>query len=198
MTSPARSSRPELVAIRLPGRPEPWEAAGFGTVDGFTQLGVHASFGADRLRIAVLPLAVDEPELGIERFRGDGVLLRKIGHPNGVVGLDHVVAFTPDFEATKRRLVAAGFDHRRDRDAVDGHRQAFFVLGRSLLELVGPMDGDARLWGLTLVTGDIERTAAYLGDRLGPIKEAVQPGRRIATVRREAGLGVPVAFMTPR
>jgi hypothetical protein len=33
---------------------------------------------------------------------------------------------------------------------------------------------------------------------LGDIRDAVQPGRRIATVRREAGLGVPVALMTPR
>jgi hypothetical protein len=28
------------------------------------------------------------------------------------------------------------------------------------------------------------------------VKDAVQPGRRIATVRREAGLGLPVALIS--
>jgi hypothetical protein len=31
---------------------------------------------------------------------------------------------------------------------------------------------------------------------VGPIRDAVQPGRRIATVRRSAGLSVPVALMS--
>jgi hypothetical protein len=31
---------------------------------------------------------------------------------------------------------------------------------------------------------------------LGSVRDAVQPGRRIATMRREANLGLPVAFMT--
>jgi hypothetical protein len=35
-----------------------------------------------------------------------------------------------------------------------------------------------------------------LGDRLGEARDAVQEGRRIATLRREAGLAVPLAFMT--
>jgi hypothetical protein len=43
---------------------------------------------------------------------------------------------------------------------------------------------------------DLDATAALLGDLLGAPKVAVQPGRRIATVRADAGLGVPVAFMS--
>jgi hypothetical protein len=43
----------------------------------------------------------------------------------------------------------------------------------------------------------LERTVAFLGDRVGEIRDAVQPGRRIATLRRSAGLSVPVALMTP-
>jgi hypothetical protein len=35
------------------------------------------------------------------------------------------------------------------------------------------------------------------GSLLGGVKDAVQPGRRIATLRREARLSVPVAFMSP-
>jgi hypothetical protein len=48
------------------------------------------------------------------------------------------------------------------------------------------------------VTSDLDALAARLGDKLGPIRDAVQPGRRIATLRREAGSSVPIAFMTPR
>jgi hypothetical protein len=51
---------------------------------------------------------------------------------------------------------------------------------------------------VTLVSDDLDATAAVLGERLGAVRDAVQPGRRIATVRREAGLGTPLAFMTPR
>jgi len=71
-------------------------------------------------------------------------------------------------------------------------------VGPCLLELGGPAEGDVRFWGLTLVVDDLDAAAERLGGRLGRVKEAVQPGRRIATVQREAGLSVPLAFMTPR
>jgi hypothetical protein len=51
---------------------------------------------------------------------------------------------------------------------------------------------------MTLVVDDLDAAARLLGDRLGRIKEAVQPGRRIATVRQAAGIGVPLALMSPR
>jgi hypothetical protein len=95
-------------------------------------------------------------------------------------------------------LRSAGLDYRRTRSADDGFRQAFFVMGPCLLELGGPAEGEVRFWGLTLIVSDIEAAAAELGDRLGPVKDAVQPGRRIATVRASAGLSVPLALMTPR
>jgi hypothetical protein len=40
-------------------------------------------------------------------------------------------------------------------------------------------------------------TAAALGESLGEPRDAVQPGRTIATLRRGAGSSVPLAFMTP-
>jgi hypothetical protein len=43
---------------------------------------------------------------------------------------------------------------------------------------------------------DLDACAALLGGRLGEVRDAVQPGRRIATIRREAGLGVPVALIS--
>lgn len=121
-------------------------------------------------------------------------------HPNGVTAVDHVVAFTGNLDATMAALEADGLEVRRVREVHGGHlRQAFFVLGTALLELAGPVEGqDPRFWGLTLVASDLDALAEQLGDRLGSVKPAVQPGRRIATLRREAGSSVPLAFITPR
>jgi hypothetical protein len=55
----------------------------------------------------------------------------------------------------------------------------------------------ARFYGIAFTVDDLDATAALLGDRLGRVKDAVQPGRRIATLRREAGAGIPLAFMSP-
>jgi hypothetical protein len=60
-------------------------------------------------------------------------------HPNGVVAIDHVVAVSPSFERSVATLQAAGLDLRRIREepTPDGApRQAFFRLGREILELV--------------------------------------------------------------
>jgi catechol 2,3-dioxygenase-like lactoylglutathione lyase family enzyme len=129
-------------------------------------------------------------------------------HPNGVTGIDHVVAFCPDLDRTVARLREAGFDLRRIREEptpAGAPRQAFFRLGELILECVQVPDSPeldrsrrSKLWGLALVAPDLGATAAALGDRLGEPRDAVQPGRRIATLRREAGSSVPVAYMTPR
>ena len=59
-------------------------------------------------------------------------------------------------------------------------------------------DGPARFWGITVEVSDIDHVAARLGERLGGVKDAVQPGRRIATVRSEASGGLPLALITRR
>ena len=58
-------------------------------------------------------------------------------------------------------------------------------------------DEPASLWGLVVVAPDLDVVAALPGAPLGSVREAVQEGRRIATVRRELGSSVPLAFMTP-
>ena len=180
---------PPEPALTLGGPPAPWEA-----------LGLLGERGPDRVAVGFAP---EEPAglLGWSVDTG-GVLPYRDppGDPAGWLHVDHVVAFTPDLDATVEALVAAGLDHRRTRDAGGGLRQAFFLVRPTLLELGGPVpDREAPgFWGLTLVVDDLDATAARLGDLLGTVKDAVQPGRRIATVRREAGLGLPVAVMTPR
>ncbi len=130
-------------------------------------------------------------------------------HPNGVSGLDHVVAITPALERTVAGLQGAGLDLRRIREEptpAGAPRQAFFRLGAEILEVVQEpdeaverkgRDRPAFFWGLAFLAPDLEATVAGLGDRVGEIRAAVQPGRRIATLRRSAGLAVPVALMTP-
>jgi hypothetical protein len=122
-------------------------------------------------------------------------------HPNGVTGLDHVVAFSPDLDRTVAALEAAGLDLRRIREGPTpggAIRQAFFRLGEPLLEVVeAPESKGTRLWGLAFLADDLDATARALGGHLGEPRDAVQEGRRIVSARRSAELGVPVAFITP-
>lgn len=121
-------------------------------------------------------------------------------HPNGAVLLDHIVAITPDLDRTTAAIEAAGVTARRTREAGRGRLQRFFRLGEVILELVGPVeptgDGPAVFWGLAFTVADIDATAARLGDRVSVPKPAVQPGRRIASLRKDEAVSVPVAFMS--
>jgi hypothetical protein len=131
-------------------------------------------------------------------------------HPNGVVALDHLVAIAPDLDRTVEALEGSGLDLRRVREEptpAGAPRQAFFRLGADILEVVqeppqaiergGGADRPAFFWGLALLAPDLDATVAALGDRVGEARAAVQPGRRIATLRRSAGLSLPVALITP-
>jgi hypothetical protein len=71
---------------------------------------------------------------------------------------------------------------------------AFLRLGECILEVFEGTGAAAGLWGVVVVVPDLDA----LGPLVGEPRDAVQPGRRIATVRREAGLQTALAFMTPR
>lgn len=132
-------------------------------------------------------------------------------HPVGVSAIDHVVAFSPQLDRTIDTLRAAGLDLRRVREQptpAGAPRQAFFRLGEAILEVVqipdselaraGGKDAPTRFWGLALITDDLKRSVAALGEHASDIRAAVQPGRQIATLRRSAGLAVPVALISKR
>jgi hypothetical protein len=53
-----------------------------------------------------------------------------------------------------------------------------------------------RFWGLALLVDDLDRVAERMAPHVGEPRAAVQPGRRIATVRRSAGLTVPLALIS--
>jgi hypothetical protein len=130
-------------------------------------------------------------------------------HPNGVARIDHVVLLSPDLDRTVEELRADGFELRRIREGETpggSTRQAFFRIGEPILEVVQAPegtsvarnpDGPARLWGIAFRVEDIDATASALGDLLGTPRDAVQRGRKIATLRPDAGLGPAIAFMTP-
>lgn len=119
-------------------------------------------------------------------------------HPLGATAVDHVVVRSGDVD----RTVAALGTQARRTDVREGRRYAFVVVGTALLELVGPAvpdDRPARPWGLALAVADLDAAVAWLGAACGEPRDAVQPGRRIATVRHDAlGLGVPTVLLTAR
>ena len=197
------TSGPVLVSVTVADAPEPWEKAGFTVTAGSCQVGqVRVDLGAAGEGIVAWGLAgvdsgvVDGLDTRVDRSsHTEGAV-----HPNGTVSLDHLVITSHDPLRTRGALEQRGFEVRRTVEMGD-RRYTFFRVGEAILELVGPAaaDGDqpARLYGLAFTVDDLDATAAHLGPLLGAVKDAIQPGRRIATLRREAGLSVPVAFMSP-
>jgi hypothetical protein len=116
-------------------------------------------------------------------------------HPNGATAIDHVVVFTDDRDRTADALAAAGGDVRRRGEPPELPAPMAFVRFGELVVEVAQAGGPPRFWGVTIVVPDLDRLA---GPLLGSARPAVQPGRRIATVSRDAGLSVALALITPR
>ena len=197
----------------MAGEAAPWAAAGFVPEGNELALGgVRLHFEGREAGRGILGWSLRDvvtTELdGLPTEHSQAPPAQGRPQPNGVVAIDHVVAFTTDLERTTRALREAGFDFRRLRERPTpsgGGHQAFFRMGELILEVVEAPPasrtaerpgGPARLWGISLLVDDLDATAAHLGELLGEPRSAVQPGRRIATLRREAGLGTAVAFMT--
>jgi hypothetical protein len=174
---------PSIDELEIADDAAAWTAAGFDVADDVCRVG--------RVRLRLAGKGERRGILGWtlrDQASGDAAG----PHPNGTVG----------------ELEAQGFDLRRRREGETpggSTRQAFFRAGEPILEVVQAPertsvardpDGPARLWGLAFLVADMDRTARALGELLGRPRDAVQPGRRIATLRPEAGLGPAIAFMT--
>jgi hypothetical protein len=187
---------PRAVEIEIGDAPERWAALGFTVAGGALTVGgvrlVLAGGEPGIHRVAFTGLTAERPDglpfvaAGAEGPTGAAA------HPIGAVAIDHVVALTDDLDRTSGALEAAGLPLRAVR-----RPQAFLPAGTLLVEVVETGAAPA-LWGLVVSVADLDAAAARLGDRLGRPRDAVQPGRRIATVGREAGLSVALALMTPR
>lgn len=208
---------PTIDEIVIGDEPDTWRDAGFAVdPDGTCRIGhvrVRLVGRADGKRIRDWSLRDLDLDPGAGSGGLDGLPTRSSDaapcepaeHPNGSLLIDHVVLATPDPARTTAAFEAAGLVARRTR-ATDTYGapmlQTFFRAGEVIVELIGPQepggDGPTGFFGLAHTVADLDATAALLGPGLGAPKDAVQPGRRIATLRhRDLGLSVPTAFMTP-
>jgi hypothetical protein len=212
---PSAASTCTIDEITLADDPQGWQDLGFTVTEGIVQVG--------SVRIAAVGKSADRGILrwslrGIGGSELDGLPTSDSQrpqcppapeHPNGVTRIDHVVAMSPALDRTVPALQAAGLSLRRIREQptpAGAPRQAFFRLGEVILEVVqvpddaleraGGANGPTRFWGLALIASDLDATAQRLGKHISEIRPAVQPGRRIATLRRSAGLTIPVALMS--
>ncbi len=181
---------PTLRAVAVPDHAERWTALGFEVVAGAVPL-PGACVVLDAARFAVMIEGITELPAGLELEPAQQVRTADSAHPNTAIGIDHVVAVTPDFDATAAALETVGLPLKRVRDA-GGFRQGFRRIGEPILELVEASQAPATAWwGLTITVMDLDALPA---DLISSPKPAVQPGRLIATARSE---GIPLAFMTP-
>jgi len=211
--------RPTIAEIVVGDEPESWRAAGF-TVDhdggcrvGTVRIALVGRGSGKRIRSWSLRDAapgslgdgqVDGLATGADERPADP----PAEHANGVTSIDHIVLATGDPGRTTAALETCGFEALRVR-TTDTYgapmRQTFFRAGEVIVELIGPDElpadgpgGPAAFFGLAYTVRDLDATAARLGEALGTAKDAVQPGRRIATLRHEQlGMSVATAFMTP-
>ena len=203
------SPSPAIVELVVAGAAAPWRALGFAVErDRMTVGGVTVRLDGDgRGLVGWTVSGLDGAPIDGLPASGDldapPAPPTESGHPNRALAVDHVVVVTPDLERTTAALAAAGLQARRRRQAGSPENpvvQAFYRLGDVVLEVGGSPPappGPARFWGMVFTVADLDACAADLGERLGPVRDAFQPGRRIATVRSEAGLGLPVALMSP-
>jgi hypothetical protein len=199
----------------LADEPARWEALGFAVAGQTMRLGsirvVLAGHEAGRgiLRWSLREIASTELD-GLPTILSQGAVpADACEHPNGLSAIDHVVCFTPKLDRAMEVLQAAGLDLRRIRERptpAGAPRQAFFRLGETILEVVqepieaiersGDPDGPTRFWGIALVGDDLEGAVEHMGVHASEIRPAVQYGRQIVTLKRSAGLAIPVALMS--
>ncbi len=202
-----------VAEIEVADPPDAWKRAGFsvdsddvcrvGGVD-IRLAGSGRGTGAVGWSLRGLPDGSADEFDGIPTTRSGAVVSMPALHPNGVTDIDHIVVFSPDLGRTVGALAAIGVEPRRERDAQLGGRpirQIFVRFGDVIIEVVGSPDaandGPSTLWGITYEVADIDATAAYLGERTAPVKDAVQPGRRITTLRHhELGMSVRSAMIS--
>ena len=203
-----------VVAITVGGRAAPWHDIGIvGGLLGDVRLNINESLsvGLHHLdlvgcptrasHIAGLPVVhVDDAQV-VETVAPSNASSQFVLH---IVGVDHVVVLADDVRATCSEIAEqSGAPLKRvkegDRGVQGFHRWGSVILEVVERRLVAPSDSatTAAYWGLVVVVDQINEVATHLGpDVIGAPKPAVQPGRRIATVRSGAGLGVPLALMS--
>ena len=157
---------------------------------------------SEELPSGALEIAFDGVQLGADL---DGIECAEfISTPDGLESsdslIDHVVLMTDNLDRTCEAVTeVTGCPLKRVRE-VGEIRQGFHRVGEGgvILEVVERADvSRTSLWGLVIATPSFDDLVQAAGDLVSEPKDAVQPGRRISTVKAKAGLGIPVALMTP-
>ncbi len=204
---------PAVVEIEVADEPDAWRAAGFSVADDCAQLGSiairlvgRASGGTGIRSWSWSDLSSDGPFDGLTTHIAPRSAETPGAHANGATIVDHVVVVTPNLERTVPAFEARGLDVRRTRHTDQygpAFRQVFFRGGETIIELIGPDtpadgdDRDAHFYGLAFTVADLDAVAVQLGDGISSIKDAVQDGRRIATLRHATyDISVPIALMS--
>lgn len=197
-----------VVQLTVDGPLGPWREIGLSFVDGVAWIGgvalrvtdadVPARLAGWTLAHCPSPVATID---GLATEHVDEVEVRSDTHPLGATAFDHVVVMTSSIERTCGEIErVTGEPLKRIREA-GPVRQGFHRLGPMIVEVVESdrvTSDQASFWGFVLNVDDLFEVADRLGaDRLTMPKPAVQPGRHIASFRAGAGLGLPIALMTP-
>jgi hypothetical protein len=210
---------PRIVSFTVGDEPDSWRRAGFAVDDdggcrvGTVRIDLVGRSTGKRIRgwtlRDVAPGAVVDGRLDGLRTEVTTEQPGPAGdHPNGAALIDHVVLATPNGARTVAAFEQAGWTVRGTRQGGTygaPMRQTFFRAGEVIVELISgeeepdpPSADPTAFFGLAFTVADLDGLAAELGDTLGQVKDAVQPGRRIATLRHAPlDVSVPVAFMSP-
>jgi len=198
--------------LEVAGEPESWRSIGLVVAaDGLIPLVGTGLRIVPSAASGIVGWALSGVDEGLDGADIDGLSTTVVDaagplyadHELGATGLDHVVVLTPDLERTTVKIEGAtGCELKRVRE-VGTMRQGFHRIGRGglIVEVVTRPEveaGPARFWGLVLNVDDLDAACDRIGrDRVSAPKDAVQPGRRIATISPDVHLGLPVALMTP-
>jgi hypothetical protein len=197
--------------LTIAGDPEVWGSLGLAVgADGViplfgTGLKITESSSPDETGIAGWALSGVEPVAAVAGLPSEVVEAGPpvfAEHALGAVELDHVVIMTSSLETVSAAVAeATGCELKRTRE-LGTITQGFHRIGRGglIVEIVQHPDfdrGEAEFWGLVINVDDLDAACELLGsERVSEPKDAVQPGRRIATIRSEVGLGTALALMS--
>lgn len=200
----------QLTALHVPAAAGAWKAAGFAGFTGDEGIRLGSTTLVPSVDVTELVVSIDGIDdldgltLGTQSTQQALVAPEPAAHPNTAIAIDHLVVMSPDCDRTTASFERAGLEARRVRriDSSSGtRRQTFFWMGDVVCEMVGPDvasgDGPASVWGLAVTVRDLAAARELLGDHASDIKDAVQPGRQVCTVRKDAELGVPMLLISP-
>jgi hypothetical protein len=198
-----------VVSLTVASPVEAWQAVGLRVVGGRSWVGgvclqfvapVDGRTGIVGWSLVGSPHASDTID-GLSTQHVPEVDIESWEHPLGAIGIDHVVVMTSSIERTCGAIEqVTGEPLKRIREA-GPVRQGFHRLGPLIVEVVESDRVEAPVasfWGFVLVVDDLDAVVGRLGDDVvSAPRDAVQPGRRIASIRSSAGLGLPLALMPP-